>query len=305
MYHYKDFLFRAIDENCGFQTNTSGSIFNPGIILDNKELLFAYRTGNTFWLPTSICVGKLDSQLNPVSKFGTIGIGLDTNKYSIENPVFFRFNDEVYIQVSLVERSGKNLVSLRVAIAKYSNLILQILTYTNKVTKYDNNWVFFGYEDKLYCSYSKHGGYHCVCEINGGNATLKYITEYQSINEAVNNITGCSNLILKDDMLWGVGFVNSCNNTDQEHMQTKYEAIFYAIDPKPPFKIKLIQSEPMLTNTAGYFVEPRKTLVYSVYPSGLMLEKNENWIVAAGINDKSTAFMRIPHSVVLETIEKC
>lgn len=307
MYDYRDFVFRTIDADSGLWTNPDRSLFNPGMTLHNKELYFAYRTGNVFWLPTGIVVGNLDNQLNPKNTFSAIAFpGMDYEHLSLEDPRFFTFKDELYLQMSLVNRDETKANWTRVAITRYPNLVLQVLNYTRKQDKpWEKCWTFYEYDGELYCTYTLENGFHAVCQIKGSNADLKYVTEYQC--PAIYNgcVRSSSNMVLKDGLLWGMAQTGDYEVKDKERVEAYYDALFYAIEPTPPFRVKYIQKAPMLTSIDSNFIRPRNMTVRSVLGSGLMLEKNENWIVAAGINDITTAFMRIPHSVVMKTVESC
>ena len=302
MYDYREFIFRTIDGNSGFVVGLDRSIFNPGLIMYNNQRLFSYRTGTDCLAGANVLVGQLDAQYTPISRFVDIQLSTynEQTKYSLEDPRFFIYKNELYIQIVLyLVQPHRGMKWGRVAIAKYNTMLFSVLQYADDPNSLmEKNWIFFEYNNQLYCTYAMNRQ-HIVCKIFGNEAQAAYTTQYQLPEAYHADLRPTCNLVMKDGLLWGIAHYD-IRKDDIRY----YYCMFYAIEPTPPFKIVKIQREPFLHNPVPYNVVGNYT-VACIFPSGLILEDKKTWVIAAGVNDTSTAFLRIPHSIVLDTLQDC
>ena len=302
---YKDFVFRTLDKQSpGWWTNIDGSITNPGLIVHKREIYLAYRAGNIYWRPTNVIIGKVDGTFTPTSPFKLVQFNnVNPEEYNFEDPRFFIWRDELYVSMVLVHRSDKELKWVKMVVMKYPEMIWQVLHYPRcQFKQFEKNWVFFDYNGELYCTYTLHHGFHAVCKVNGNAIDLAYITEYKCPEVFRNSVRGTSNLVMRDGLWWGVAHTSVYETSNVKDKATYHSnALFYAMEPEPPFRIVQIQQEPFIHNDDVNDIEIK--FCQSIFPSGLISENKDTWVVGAGINDVSMAFLRIPHSLVLDTCD--
>ena len=295
VYDYKDFMIRSLDctQLCA---NPDRSVLNPGMIVYQDKLHFAYRTGCAWWRPTSIIVGELNPKTYlPDGEFKQLKFAINPNHYSLEDPRFFVHNNQLWIQISVIRHINHDITWGKIGIVNYNTQTLRILQVDGGNTPLEKNWVFFEYEDELYCTYALFNGQHAVYKVDERVIKSCYQTAFVNIYPT---LSGTSNLVLKDGLLWGVGHTKTVKK--QKLWIAEYSAIFYAINPGPPFQVVYLQKSPFISTNGEHRTFDGRT-IGCIFPSGLIAD-GDDWIISAGINDLFISILRIPHAEVTKTL---
>jgi hypothetical protein len=295
---YKKFEIVSLDKT-KIYSNPDGSVFNPGMILYNNIIHFAYRAGDYCFRPTSIIIGQLNKKFKPAGIFRKLSFALDEKEFVYEDPRFFTFRNRLFLSVAIVhcKPDEQRVIWVKQGIVDLETNILQIIQAGHSDSMTQKNWIFFEYGDELFCTYSLFNNKHIVCKIRGGMATPIFETSYHSrdwLKEDV--VRGTSNMVLKDGLLWGVAHTR-VKIPPLEYTYVKYSAIFYAINSKPPFNVVYIQGEPFLDTAERYRDLHPNHRIWCMIPSGLILS-GDNWILASGINDSEISIMKIPCKLI-------
>jgi predicted GH43/DUF377 family glycosyl hydrolase len=263
----------------------------------------------------------LDEKLN-VS--GSVNIIKDspagTPGVMLEDPRFVRLSDGDY--VAYIESSPTRLFTTYVVLAKLVGLDLQnavVPAYKKNKDAHrrlmnstgggslpskdwiiEKNWQFFTSGQKNYCIY-KADHEHDVFgfDITSGAVMKQYKTLFRAAWKH-GKISGGASPVLHSDGLF-YSFFHSW--TVDENKKRTYHIGVYTFENKPPFRVKEVSSQPIISATDPSGESPSQHAV--VFPSGALYHvSNAEWIVATGLNDNACGWLTISHSEARSTLKK-
>lgn len=336
MYDYKQFLVRKLDKS-NLWTNEDGCATNPGMIEYQGDVWFCYRAGTQYWKTTDIVIGKLNRETwLPDGQFSRIRFSeLMGQGYSVEDPRLLIHKGRLFVQVVVVKFDvhDRTIKWTRLGLIEYDTLELKILHYSEQKQQMEKNWVFFSHDDDIYCTHSMFDGRHSVCKVIDNVAYPAYYTAYDCARWQTGNVMrGTSNLVLRDGLLWGVAHTNIVSedivkasghnmgmlsnylgrcakltvgsDPNQKKKSIHYQGIFYAMNPEPPFNIIYMQRSGMLSTGMDRIDIGSNTMyMHHFFPSGL-ISVGDDWVIGAGVHERSIAIIRVPHRLVLEYLRQ-
>lgn len=161
--------------------------------------------------------------------------------------------------------------------------------------KPEKNWVFFEHEGVPHLVYSTIP--HRVVEMPWRKVGKEHVTHKANLLWRYGEPRGGTPPVRVGDEYFS--FFHS--SMPWRVRNRKYYAGAYAFKAEPPFTITRMSSVPFLYGSERDPV--RSHLPYCVFPAGAFFE-NGVWTMTFGVNDCRSAWMRIPHFELLQTLRK-
>ena len=162
-----------------------------------------------------------------------------------------------------------------------------------QATKPEKNWVFFEHDGMVHLVYSVFP--HRVVQMPWKQVGREYLTKKLNVLWRHGEPRGGTPPVRVGDEYFS--FFHSA--TFWRVRSRKYHAGVYAFSAEPPFEITRMSVMPLLNGSESDPV--RAHLPLCVFPAGAFFE-NGIWTVALGVNDCRSAWMRIPHAELLQTL---
>lgn len=268
--------------------------FNPSIIRFNSRLL--------------LCTRRSYGAPKPIGQNSLVLWELDDKKPFNPNPLKFikTHAQEQWEDPRLCILSGKLFVSLtnfKIIDYKAHQLLARIAhphceaahplyggNGPNMVENIGNekNWGWFDHKDGWHFVY--HPWPHHVVRTNHGESCASYVQDEEPCPWDFGQMRGGSPPVLLDGLYWC--FFHS--NIQLGPKRRRYFMGAYAFDAQPPFSIKLVTLEPLLSGSME-----DQGLMPVIFPGGAVHQDNK-WLVAFGVNDARSAWIEIPHDDLLE-----
>jgi predicted GH43/DUF377 family glycosyl hydrolase len=155
---------------------------------------------------------------------------------------------------------------------------------------YEKNWVWWIHEEKLHLLYKANPWTVYVFENRWSERT-----DYKSdgITWPYGEIRGGTTPVQVGDLFFS--FHHS--SLPWKGRYRRYYAGAIAFETVPPYKPKMITTEPLLQGSQNDVWAQRKPLV--VFPCGALMLK-DNWLISMGVNDLKSAWLELPHESLLE-----
>lgn len=155
---------------------------------------------------------------------------------------------------------------------------------------YEKNWVWWLHENKLHLLYKADPWTVYVF-----NNRWSERTDYKSdgITWPYGEIRGGTSPVQIGDMF----FTFHHSSLPWKGRYRRYYAGALGFDVTPPYKPRLITSEPLLIGSQNDTWAQRKPLV--VFPCGALYLK-DRWLVSMGVNDLKSAWLELSHESLLE-----
>lgn len=251
--------------------NHNKSVCNPSFFLEDQVIV--YRDGrkekeddNTKLLK----IGHIDQNLN-ITNCRTISI---PNK-DLSDPRLVKWKNKVYVvitQIILRIQENKGYLARMDLLDPETNQLLGI-TY-DQAEEREKNWIFFEYNNELFCSRSLWDGKHQVLKLSSD--TMQMI-DYSVSNYTTNwniarlgDIRNTSNFFFYNGLMWG------CLHSHDQHLYSPatYFCGIFAFEPEPPFKIVKMSNVPLFS---GRF---RGDIIY---PNHLDILSNGTFRIGMGV----------------------
>lgn len=157
-------------------------------------------------------------------------------------------------------------------------------------TGHEKNWVYFSQGDKLKMVYQSSP--MTVVELSDDFVKTDVVIKDNKLKWPYGVIRGGTPPVLIDDLYWT--FFHSSIVIDKPYYRRYYMGAF-AFDPQT-YEIVKITPKPLLAGSSHDKWNQGKPLV--VFPCGSVFDRGE-WIISMGVNDLSSAIIRIPHNDLL------
>lgn len=152
---------------------------------------------------------------------------------------------------------------------------------------HEKNWLWFQHDEALHFVY--HSAPHIVVRWDE-HRPVSYPT--RALSWPYGAIRGGTPPILHDSLYWS--FFHSSIDIRNDPPRRRYYMGAYAFAAQPPFTPVCLTLDPLL---AGSEADPRDAHApLCVFPGGAHLTRDEDWIVALGVNDCRCAWLQVPHS---------
>jgi hypothetical protein len=214
----------------------NNTVCNPSILMNRGIMI--YRDGrkedtddNTKLL--KIC--KIDKNLN-ASDCQTIHIpGKD-----LSDARLIEWKNNPYIVATIITlRPGQDYLA-NMDILDIQNKTLLGLTY-DKAGEKEKNWIFFEYQNQLFCSHSLWDGQHKILKLNGTKMEDYLISTYETKWPMYfGGPRNTSNFAVYDGLMWGC-----FHSHDYPNRPTTYYCGLFAFEPNPPFRIVRMSNTPL------------------------------------------------------------
>lgn len=278
-------LKKALARETKQETHTINGLYpgayNPSIIEHDGNLLVAYR-----WHPNNdslsrIGIAELDIQTLKVRRNYPLELPKEIERFSIEDPRFFRFNGALNIsytaasfpmppfrcvvQYGKIEKSNGQWFLRNAIQPKHGK---------NDFTSMEKNWVFFESSGKMFAAYDQN----TVLELNGD----KVVRTHKSASDtwAHGAVKGGCVLQRNGKM---IRLFHSRDDSGQKPLYWFYRIGAAIMDSTPPFRITKITPEPIISGDEQFSTSKLwKPLV--VFPSGIV-GRGDDFLVSYGHND--------------------
>lgn len=156
---------------------------------------------------------------------------------------------------------------------------------------HEKNWTFFTHERGLFLIYTMNP--HLLVRVNNADPMEKYTTSQRNLLWRYGPVRGGTCPVRVGDEYFA--FFHS--SIPWMLRRRRYFMGFYAFEKDPPFQITRMSGAPLLSGSSKDPMKTDSPLV--VFPCGADYF-NGQWTVTMGINDKNTAWMKIPHQTLLD-----
>lgn len=279
--------------------------FNPSLIRFKGRLWMSvrYHLGREHASRCATGIVALDPKtMQPVGKTQHLNFPSTVGDEHYEDARLFMFDGHVHVSVTVMSGyvPGKNYS----CVIKYARLKLRGTTWSidevfwpkygnNNGNAKEKNWAFFEHAGALYCVYSDNPE-RKVLKIDGDRVTAVYDSPAASWPWGVMR-GGTSPIPYGNGKMLAV-FHSSLPTEEAPHF-VRYYGGAYVFEDKPPFKILLISSKPIMAGSEadGHGIDPRYSegwKPYVVFPCGCVPDE-DGWLVSLGVNDWQCAVGRI------------
>ncbi len=154
----------------------------------------------------------------------------------------------------------------------------------------EKNWAWFDHKNGWHFIY--HPWPHHVVRTNFGEAGASYVGEDAPCPWEYGEMRGGTPPVLHDGLYWT--FFHSSTTDLSLVKKRRYHMGAYAFDPEPPFTIRLMTLEPLLSGSIK-----DGGLLPCIFPGGAVF-RDAKWLVVFGVNDSRSGFIEIPHDDLVE-----
>lgn len=274
----------AFDEH-NLWPGVPGKRFNPSIIDDGDGYLFCARNG---WKGSDLYIGRMDRDFRPVGPPARLALPHSEANYGREDPRLFRYGGRVH--VSFIGVVGGN--RIRHTSQLFARLSPDGMTVEDVFhpqisgrNLWEKNHQYFQHGDELYAVYSIAP--HRILHVRGNLAEWAFETP-TAAHWSGGEMRGGAAPVLVGDEFW-------CFFHDriEQNRHRIYRAGLYTFDARPPFRVRRIIPEPLLT--ADPATKPHDQYASVVWPGGAVLCDGV-WTLACGIHDRTTALYQFAHA---------
>lgn len=209
----------------------------------------------------------------------------------IEDPRIFRFLGELWVYGHFRGNyEGKCIHSP--VIFKVTNPSRVIRLYTDNMKEIEKNWMPFEYEGELYFEYDINPHVILKCNIESGYCRIIYISDKISKNHPISKKHLGGGAPSKLFQINGVNYFLGFAHT-REVKPVIRKNFFYVFRASPPFDII------MLGNEFDVLEEENKDVEFG---SGMVINKNNNVVIACGISDCYSMISEIPLDKIINSL---
>lgn len=161
----------------------------------------------------------------------------------------------------------------------------------------EKNWQFFIHEGRIHFVHWISPK-HIVCEVEGEDVVTTHTTD--TVHAwPFGTPHGGTPPIRIGDLYWS--FFHSHQLFTPSHR--RYFIGAYAFEAKPPFAVKYMSRCPFLGGTNAHPIAGDLWKHLVVFPAGSIYDQvKREWLLTFGVNDCDNAWIRIPHSELLQTV---
>ncbi len=151
---------------------------------------------------------------------------------------------------------------------------------------HEKNWIWFSHDKELHFIY-KTSPKHCIVRTENGKPVEEFVTHKTNPLWKAGEPRGGTTPVKVGDEYWT--FFHS--STPWRDRKRRYHMGATAFRAEPPFEMTRMTTMPLLTGSENDVY--RHGLPPVVFPNGAIFE-NDVWTVSMGVNDTSTAWVKIP-----------
>jgi predicted GH43/DUF377 family glycosyl hydrolase len=240
-----------------------GLRFNASIIADGDGYVIAARNG---WRGSEIYAGRLDRQFRPAGE--PVKLYLRHHwfaNYGREDPRLFQFGGALHIAFIGVV-GGRMIRHTNQMFARLSpGLQVEDIFHPRYAGRnlWEKNWQFFESGQQLYAVYSFAP--HKILRIEGNWAEVAYETPTPARWNPGTEVRGGASPVLVGDEFW-------CFFHSRSERPRRYMAGVYTFQAEPPFRVRRITPDPILT--ADGATKPGDQYCPVVFPCGAVLVRD-------------------------------
>jgi FkbM family methyltransferase len=267
---------RYFDEH-NLCAGTPGKRFNASLIDYEGAYLLAFRNG---WSGSDVYLVRLDLDFRPVSEPVRLELFHPREaNYGREDPRLFWFNGALHVAyVGVV--GGHSIRHTSMLYARLGrDLRVERVFYPHYPGRnfWEKNWGFFEHDGRLYATYSIAP--HRVLHVDGEQAVMAYQTQTPAPWSGGEMRPGSAPTLIGDER-W-------CFFHDRVERGGRliYRMGVYVFDAQPPFRIRRVTREPILS--AEVATTPADQYASVVFPCGAVRREND-WVVSLGVHDRWT-----------------
>lgn len=269
--------------------------YNPSIIKHNDRTLLAYRWHRDGTASTKLAMAELDTTGNAITNTPVT----TEEDHSTDDPRMFMVRDELYMSYVLstwpkipttsVVRYGKTL-PVKPHTIKGS---FQPAFGRNDWSAMEKNWVFFGYEDKIYVIYQSQPE-QVVFELSG--IVNKDPLDTPALTWKWGEIKGGTIPVPYNGRL--LRFFHSTLDNEPPPWRRRYYLGAMVMEATPPFKQLAISRKPVARGSEGDELTPMERLACIhrkpkvIFPAGC-IPLQDGWCVSCGINDCCSVLLHV------------
>jgi FkbM family methyltransferase len=265
-----------------------GKRFNTSIIDWGGYYVLAFRNG---WRGSDVYITFLNRKFTPVGRAVKLDLSHPECAYGREDPRLFVFRGKLHVTFSGVVGTRRDRGTI-----KHTTVLYARLSDTFKVERtfyphfsnrnsWEKNWVFFEYGGELFATYSIAP--HRILRIDGDRAEMVYETP-TCVPWSGGEMRGGSSPVKIGDEFW-----HFFHDRIESGGHRIYRTGLCTFDAKPPFRIRRLVTEPLLT--ANPATKPVDQYASVVFPCGAVRD-GDNWVVSHGIHDRWTELHRWSHA---------
>jgi len=266
--------------------------YNPSIIGWNGRILMAYRWHSTGTLGTTLAIAELDGDFNVRNNQPVVMNG------NFDDPRLFVFKGQLwmaFVQTNYPKEMECCVVYGQLVESQKQWVLASSYrpnTPGNDMTGMMKNWVFFEYNQRLFCIYGSQPE-QVVLELD----RERVVAEHRSRGPTWpwGEVRGGALVPWNGKLL---RFFHSRTNNDLPPVTWRYVVGASIMEPEPPFTTIDISKEPVIRGSEHDELTPEeKTRAFHwkpnvVFPAGL-LQKDGNLWLSLGINDSACALAKV------------
>jgi predicted GH43/DUF377 family glycosyl hydrolase len=295
--------------------------FNAALFNHREETYMAYRVNQGFH-KAEIYINRVNDKYHGVGEPILLNIPNVTGSAfpMFEDPRMFWYNRELYCAFTFLRIEGNAQNQGLVKLGRHFQVEeLWYLDYKNNrnaailnprtvmhpggylineapTETYEKNWQFFEHKGSLNFVYQIKNHLVAEADLENSNVSAEYIVKKPTV-WSWGELRGGTPPVLIDRKYWS--FFHSSMPYNKQGKKLYHMGV-YVFDAKPPFKPRLISSEPILSGNP----KAKKVLWknVAVFPCGAIFNGTD-WVVSYGYNDYCIKVAKINHQWLKETLQ--